>query len=704
MADDVKTGILVEMLGKADFVNDLDDTTEAMNDAAEAADGFESSANNADSALSALGSGSAASTQAFQDNVEAAAWQSIANFLAVIDVVLEVNAAIIGNANATAEAGDKIAKGAKEISFSAEAYQRWDFILKKNNSSMDKAKGAITNLTRAAETGNKKQTEAFEALGLSMEEVQAMDPAALFETVVSGLQNVENTGERMNLANALFGGSYKSLGTLLSSSNEETDSLGELAKKLNQIMSDETVSNSERLMDATENLNAALEGIKKTFGEGLIDDLAKFREGLTTLITAVDWDGLATALTNLYTPAFNFLNDFLIPFATLNVTGITGLLSGLTKVLTVLSEVISGEKTAAEGMEELWTYGRTESDPYTMLKDQSTEAKNAIGSLEQAWKDFRSTYDESPGGVADNLNATALEDWNTAASTFLANVTQMAGDSENAAAANEWLTQQINDLVTATTNSELENPAANWDSAEFSEIQQKLAEIYLTYQQMLQASTETETDPAANAEESAEKLTESAEAMKSNAEAMLSEMPATTGAIVSEFQSGADEMSQAAADAVSTTNDTMASNMATLSGNAYVWGADMMASLATGILTGAANYVVPAVKSVASDIESMIGFSEPDVGPLSNFHTFAPDMMALFAQGIRDGAPLLRSAVGESFDLGPLIGAQNAGQSFNYGGVNVVIYGAEGQSADELYEVFSYRLQNEVVEREAAWR
>ena len=39
----------------------------------------------------------------------------------------------------------------------------------------------------------------------------------------------------------------------------------------------------------------------------------------------------------------------------------------------------------------------------------------------------------------------------------------------------------------------------------------------------------------------------------------------------------------------------------------------------------------------------------------------------------------------------------------NYGGVNVTIYGAEGQSADELYEVFSYRLQHDVADREAGF-
>ena len=45
-----------------------------------------------------------------------------------------------------------------------------------------------------------------------------------------------------------------------------------------------------------------------------------------------------------------------------------------------------------------------------------------------------------------------------------------------------------------------------------------------------------------------------------------------------------------------------------------------------------------ALKSTVSDtaqiVKDFLGFSEPDKGPLSDFHTYAPDMMDLFAEGI----------------------------------------------------------------------
>lgn len=77
--------------------------------------------------------------------------------------------------------------------------------------------------------------------------------------------------------------------------------------------------------------------------------------------------------------------------------------------------------------------------------------------------------------------------------------------------------------------------------------------------------------------------------------------------------------------------------------NALKWGKDLLDSFIKGIKEkiGA---VKDAVKGVADTVKDFIGFSEPDKGPLSNFHTFAPDMIDLFTQGIRDNINKVASA------------------------------------------------------------
>ena len=90
------------------------------------------------------------------------------------------------------------------------------------------------------------------------------------------------------------------------------------------------------------------------------------------------------------------------------------------------------------------------------------------------------------------------------------------------------------------------------------------------------------------------------------------------------------------------------------------WGADMINNLIQGI-KDKFNAVKDTLTSLGELIASYIHFSEPDVGPLSNFHTYAPDMMRLFAQGIRDNAYLITDAMSSSFDLRPYLSTMNSG-------------------------------------------
>lgn len=76
------------------------------------------------------------------------------------------------------------------------------------------------------------------------------------------------------------------------------------------------------------------------------------------------------------------------------------------------------------------------------------------------------------------------------------------------------------------------------------------------------------------------------------------------------------------------------------------WGKDLIQNFIDGIKAKWEN-LKSTVTDLASTIKSLLGFSEPEEGPLSNFHTFAPDMMTLFAQGIRDNLGLIQSAMGD---------------------------------------------------------
>lgn len=83
---------------------------------------------------------------------------------------------------------------------------------------------------------------------------------------------------------------------------------------------------------------------------------------------------------------------------------------------------------------------------------------------------------------------------------------------------------------------------------------------------------------------------------------------------------------------------------------ATTWGIDLMNNFIDGIASMIGN-LISTVSSVASTVKSFLGFSEPEKGPLSNFHTYAPDMMELFAQGIRDNVHVITNQLNKSLDF-----------------------------------------------------
>lgn len=77
--------------------------------------------------------------------------------------------------------------------------------------------------------------------------------------------------------------------------------------------------------------------------------------------------------------------------------------------------------------------------------------------------------------------------------------------------------------------------------------------------------------------------------------------------------------------------------------SARQWGSDMMSNIAGGI-SGAIGKVKGAVSSVAGVIRSFLHFTEPDVGPLSDFHTYMPDMIKEMTSGMLNGVPKVEAS------------------------------------------------------------
>ena len=128
------------------------------------------------------------------------------------------------------------------------------------------------------------------------------------------------------------------------------------------------------------------------------------------------------------------------------------------------------------------------------------------------------------------------------------------------------------------------------------------------------------------------------------------------------------------------------------------WGADLIQNFVGGI-TSRMSGLMGTVRSIGQGIKNMLGFSEPKEGPLSDFHTYAPDMMQLFAKGIRDNEHLITDQIQRSFSLGPTFAAAAAPAAA--AGASTNTYNITVNGIDELEELLQWYQSRQVRARMA---
>lgn len=106
--------------------------------------------------------------------------------------------------------------------------------------------------------------------------------------------------------------------------------------------------------------------------------------------------------------------------------------------------------------------------------------------------------------------------------------------------------------------------------------------------------------------------------------------------------------------------------------NATQWGKDLIQNFKDGLSTKW-NSLKQSVSDIGQGIKNFLGFSEPKEGPLSDFHTYAPDMVDLFIKGLKQSQAKLQRQLAETFDPAGLTAGVADITVGNAGGMGVTI-------------------------------
>lgn len=512
---------------------------------------------------------------------------------------------LIESSKNTAAMGDNIDKLSQKIGISATAFQEWDYVFGQNGADIAILETGMKTLSSAvADAGNGSKTAMakFEALGVSYADLGKMSQEDIFATVIARLQEMPEGAERTAIATDLLGRSAMELGPLLNQTAKDTQALKDQAHKLGMVMSDDAVKSSAAFTDSMDNLSRAFDGAKNQLSANFLPGLTEVTNGFADLIAGTD--GASEQITQGFSSI---------------ATGITEAMPGIIETITTVAGSIA--EVAPELIRTL-AQGIVEAVPEMMpaITELIVQlAQMFIEMLPQLVEVGLQVILQLALGIAEalpELIPTIVDCILTIVEVLIDNVDLLVdasiaiiiGLAEGLINALPKLIEKAPEIIVKLVGALIENAPKLFDAA-IELIGKLISGIGFMLWDIGKAGLKI---------------------VVTLAESIVS--------AIFKVESASDDIVDAVADRIGG-----------LPGMALKWGKDLVDAFVGGML-GMVPNVSGASKKIAESVEGYVGFSEPDVGPLSDFHTFAPDMMKLFAQGIDDNIGIITKSVSNVSD------------------------------------------------------
>lgn len=202
--------------------------------------------------------------------------------------IVESGEALLDATVAAAEYGDNVDKMSQKMGISAEAYQEWEAVMQHSGTSMETLKASMKTMASQAQKNN----EAFQALGITEEEVATLSQEDLFGKVIEGLQGMEEGTERTYIASQLLGRGATELGALLNTSAEDTQAMKDRLHELGGVMSDEDVKAAAAFQDSLQDMTTGFEALQRNLVSGFMPSLTSVMDGVSDIFAGDTDKGL----------------------------------------------------------------------------------------------------------------------------------------------------------------------------------------------------------------------------------------------------------------------------------------------------------------------------------------------------------------------------------------------------------------------------
>lgn len=347
-----------------------------------------------------------------------------------------------------------------------------------------------------------------------------------------------------------------------------------------------------------------------------------FLEGVKNVFTSI-WEGIKKAFTTIAEAiktvakeSFEQMKNIIQTTLEAIKTVCTTVWNAIKTVIeTVIKNIASFVKTAWEG-----------------IKNTISSVMEAIHSvISRVWESIKSTTE----AVLDFLKELITSAWNT----IKENITSIM-ESIKSTLIDAWNT--IKNTVTSVVNAIRQTVVSTWESMKSSiisimeNIKSTVTNIWNALKSAVESIVNALKDMIINTWNNVkDTLTNIVNNIKDTVSNAFNTLVDTMGNILSKVTGVVKSGFQGAIDFITS-----------LPSQALKWGSDIIGNLINGIKSKIGE-LASAAKQMANTISEYVHFSEPDKGPLSNFHTFMPDMIDLMCEGIEGNLGMLKGPMSD---------------------------------------------------------
>ena len=259
----------------------LDENTKALDDFGEGEDDATDKAQGLGDALNDIGGKFGISLPKEMTNtlngmlkIDTQTLVTIGTFAALAAAVVEVEKALISMTKESAAYADEILTQSAVTGLSTEALQEYQYAAELVDVSLDTLTSSQTKMIRsmdAARHGSKEQAEAFDKLGISVQNADGTlrDAQDVFGDAIDALGAISNETERDAIAMTIFGRSARDLNPLIKAGSDGLRELTQEAHDVGYVMGEEALDALGAVDDQLQRMNRSGEALKNQIAVGM---------------------------------------------------------------------------------------------------------------------------------------------------------------------------------------------------------------------------------------------------------------------------------------------------------------------------------------------------------------------------------------------------------------------------------------------------